>query len=303
MSEIRQPRCRWCAAEGRRGEFINLLGHWFCEHLACMERQINHAMPKVNEPPAGESPYVYVPTPAQVDLRESKAPNLLWGSGAGVSKSHGLRWDCYHWCKQIPNYEVLLMRRTFPELEETHLLAMARDQYVIGATYKPGEKRLVFENGSFIKAGHCQDPKDYVKMLSREYDHIVFDEGTTFDRTQLLEISSRARSTKPLVHQRGGEFVRIGSNPGGPGHVFLREFFIDKNPDPSEFPDYRAQDYAFMPGLLQDNPYLSPNYVLRLLQLEPERRDQLIDGDWTVFAGAFFGEFSLKKHVRSLEAA
>ena len=244
-----------------------------------------------------QSPIVYVPTPAQVDLRESVAPNLLWGSGAGVAKSTGLRRDAYHWCRQIPNYEVLLLRRTFPELEETHLLSMSREAMSVCATYRSGEKRLVWENGSFIKAGHCQDPKDYLKMLSREYDHIIFDEGTTFDRTQILEISSRARSSKPLVEARGGPFVRVGSNPGGPGHLFLKEFFIDKTPDREEFPDYMPEDYAFMPGLLQDNPYLSPRYLRRLLQLEPGRRSQLIDGDWNVFVGMFFSTFSASKHV------
>jgi hypothetical protein len=249
----------------------------------------------------GDNAIVYIPTPAQVDLRESHSPNLLWGSGAGVAKSTGLRWDAYHWCRQIPNYEVLLLRRTFPELEETHLLAMSREAASVGATYKAGEKRLVWENGSFIKAGHCQDPRDYLKMLSREYDHIIFDEGTTFDRTQILEISSRARSSKPLVEARGGAYVRIGSNPGGPGHVFLKEFFIDKNPSSEEFPDYLPDDYAFMPGLLQDNPYLSPRYLRRLLQLEPARRDQLIDGDWSKFVGMFFDRFSLTQHVVAME--
>jgi hypothetical protein len=100
-----------------------------------------------------------------------------------------------------------------------------------------------------------------------------------------------------MVRERGGEYVRIGSNPGGPGHMFLREFFIDKNPDPDEFPDYMPEDYAFMPGLLQDNPYLAPSYLRRLLQLEPGRRNQLIDGDWSTFVGQHFEMFNPAIHV------
>jgi hypothetical protein len=292
---IKPPRCRWCAAEGRPGAFVLRDGFYFCEHDTCAARQLAHADHMLFDDP--ESPLVSVPTPAQVELREANTPNVLWGSGAGVAKSTGLRRDAYHWCRTIPGYTVLLMRRTFPELDETHLLHMAREAPKFGAAYKPGEKRMVWSNESSIKAGHCQDPKDYMKMQSREYDHIIFDEGTTFERSQMLEISSRARSTNPKVRERGGEYVRIGSNPGGPGHMFLREFFIDKNPDPDEFPDYMPEDYAFMPGLLQDNPYLAPSYLRRLLQLEPGRRNQLIDGDWSTFVGQHFEMFNPAIHV------
>ena len=283
--------CRWC-----KGRFVRHLDdHWLCESESCAARQLARVRRHLN------GSIRYLPTPAQVDLELDRTPNLLWGGAAGVAKTRGLREDAYQWCKTIPNYEVLLLRRTFPELEETHLLAMQREADELEATYKPGEKRLTWENGSFIKAGHCQDPKDYLKLLSREYDHIILDEAVTFEGKQVLEISSRARSAKRLVEERGGPFVRIGSNPGGPGHLFLLDFFIDKTPNADEYPNYDSAEYAFQPGLYTDNPYLSPRYLKRLKQLEPARRKQLLEADWTVFSGQYFENFSKTTHMVAAE--
>jgi Terminase-like family. len=250
---------------------------------------------------------LWVPTPAQVELREATVPNLLWGDSAGVAKSFGLRWNGISNCLDIPNYEVLLLRRTYPELEETHLKDMEREALLMNehgpmeAVYRKGERRLWFENGSFIKAGHCESESDMTKMLSREYDEIIFDEGSTLIPKTMLEISSRARSAKPLVVARGGAFVRTGSNPGGIGALYLKDFYIDRKPDPEEYPDYDPNDYGYIPGRLTDNPYLDVRYEKRLKQLGATRRRQLLAGDWSVFDGQFFA-FDSSIHVAALEA-
>lgn len=252
-------------------------------------------------------PYIYLPTPAGVELHEATTPNVLFGGAAGGSKSHSLRWDAYAWCRQIEHYSVLLLRRTFPELDRTHLREMFKEAPLLGATYKPGERRTVFENGSFIEAGHCESSKDMLKYLSTEYDHIIFDEASTFDEEAIREISSRARSAKPAVVARGGSFVRFGSNPGGPGALYLSEHFISQKPDPVEYPRYRPEFYHFIRARIDDNPYLSDDYeATRLDPLNDARRRQLRDGDWTVFGSQFFHTWSPTKdghpwHVAVLE--
>lgn len=247
-----------------------------------------HVMRRIEQIP-GKSDYLRVPTPAQVDLRECRIANALFGGAAGGSKSDGLRWDLYYWCQKIPNYQALLMRRTFPELEETHILAMKREAELVGAEYSKGEKRLEWQNGSFIKAGHCESASDLSKMLSREYDHGVFDEASTFEQDLLTEITSRIRSDKPEVIARGGDFARYGSNPGGPGALYLKDHFITKDPDADEFPGYNPDLYAFIPAKISDNPYLQADYATRrLAPLKKSRRQQLEDGNWDVFGSQFF---------------
>ena len=246
------------------------------------------------------SPYLYLPTPAQVELRECSTKKLLWGGAAGGAKSHGLRWDAYYWCAKIPNYESLLMRRTYPELESTHLLRMEREQHVIGAKYNSQKRMMTWENGSFIKAGHCESKGDLTKLLSTEYDDARIDEGSTFDPPLLREIPTRVRSTKPEVVARGCDgFVRIGSNPGGVGAQYLEDAYITKDVDRDEFPDYAPDEYTFIPARIVDNPYLSVAYEKELKQLDKKRRQQLLDGEWGVFEGQFFSLFDPSVHVIS----
>lgn len=294
--------CRWCGGRFQRVHEIQ----WLCETPECAERQIEHAITRKDG--LGPSPYLYLPTPAGVELHEAKTPNALFGGAAGGSKSHSLRWDLYAWCLKIPNYQALILRRTYPELEETHLLAMEREaeelSSIMPCEYAGGQqRRMRFENGSFIKAGHCESKSDMKKMLSREYDDIRFDEGTTFETEPIQEISSRARSSKPLVESRGGAFVRVGSNPGGPSHLYLLDHYILRAPDPEEYPRYNPAHYSFIPARVSDNPYLSPRYTEeRLDNLTDSRRKQLADGDWSVFGSQFLPSWEPSKHVLDLTA-
>jgi hypothetical protein len=245
----------------------------------------------------GESPWIYLPTPAQVDFYECRARNVLYGGAAGGGKSASLRWALYRDCMRIPNLTCLLLRRTFPELESTHLHDMQREQTMVGGIFNGTNRTMKWPNGSLIRAGHCESAKDMSKYLSTEYGRVAFDEGSTFVERIVLEIASRARTSNPDLMAAGGAAVWIGSNPGGPGALFLRDHFIDKTPDRDRFPKYDANAYAFIPARVQDNPYLDPAYVQRLEQLEPERQRQLLDGDWSVFYGQFFGGFNPAVHV------
>jgi len=274
----------------------------------CRKRQHEFSVTKTGPKKQGESPYLYLPTPAQVELHECKALNLLWGGAAGGSKSHGLRWGLYRNALLIPGYEALLLRRSFPELEKTHLRRMARDAVALGAEYIDSKRLMRFPNGSLIEAGHCENEDDAIKYLSAEYDEIAFDEASTFLSSVILEISSRARSTKPAVLARGGAFVRMGSNPGGVGALFLRDHYITKSPDLDDYPKYKADEYEFIPARIADNPYLEPDYAEHRLDPLPEARQrQLRDGDWDVFEAQFFPEWRAEKdgkpwHVQDLDA-
>jgi len=291
--------CRWC---GGRFRSIHET-QWVCENEGCAQKQIAHATLMPEGRTTMLSPYLYLPTPFGVEMHESRVMNLLGGGAAGGAKSHNCRWDLYQWCEKIEGYEALLMRRTFPELDSTHLARMEREQYLRDGWkfYKQDRRMVCTKNGSSIKAGHCDAASDMQKYLSTEYDDIRIDEASTFERRVTIEISSRARSSKPKVVERGGAFVRLYSNPGGIGASYLRDHYIDKLPDPIEFPGYDARDYGFIRARVTDNPYLDPNYIKRLKQLEPERQRQLMDGDWSVFYGQFFGSFNPATHVVAME--
>lgn len=69
--------------------------------------------------------------------------------------------------------------------------------------------------------------------------------------------------------------MRSATNPGGIGHVWVRERFID--------PRTRKNPYAFVPSLLEDNPALDQESYQRNLQhLNVIDRQRLLEGNWDV---------------------
>ncbi len=250
--------------------------------------------------------WLYVPTPKQVEFDACPAKYVLYGGAAGPGKSHAVRWALYRRALRIPGFEALLLRKTFPELEKTHLRRMAREAPLIGAEFVESKRLLRFpHNGSLIECGHMEDADAVAKYLSSEYDVIAPDEGSTFDPQALLELSTRARSTKEAVQAEGGAKFWVVSNPGGPASMVLLDFFIDHLPDFDAYPalrdSYQPAEWQYVPGLLDDNPYMDPSYQRQLAVLPKWRYEQLRFGDWRVFAGQFFDEWMERRHVAACE--
>lgn len=288
---------------------------WMCWHPPCWERQLSWAVTRGTQRKDGTQhihQWLFCPVPKQVvfleralalrrawatahagadDQDDLPSTRMLYGGSAGASKSHGLRWTLYRDCLLYKDLNCLLLRRTFKQLKDTHLRQMEREQHALGATYLTGDREMKFpQTGSLIVAGHCESDGDAEQYLSTDYDRIVFDELVTFHVEPALEIMSRARTpmTKEAVYRDGGAQVWAGTNPGGRGAAWVKEFFIDKEVDSDKYPNYRPELYDFVPASLDDNPYLNKGYKTSLQQLSVTRQRQLIDGDWSAFDGMFF---------------
>lgn len=250
--------------------------------------------------PDGTERVLYKAQPVQDRLHACTAPNILFGGAAGGSKSHGLRWDAIIKCLQTPGLKVLFLRRTYPELERTHLLRLPLDVPQEIATYNTQLKRLTFVNGSLIQFGHCQYEKDLADHLSTEWDIIYIDEASTFTPHMLELLPSRARTSLP---PRNGytvvpQFI-VASNPGGDGHLFLETHFISKAPVLDDGQEYDPNEWAFIPAKVTDNAYISDAYIHRLLGLSKTERDAYLYGKWSAFSGQFFREWDPAIHTTS----
>ena len=76
--------------------------------------------------------------------------------------------------------------------------------------------------------------------------------------------------------------MRSATNPGGIGHNWVREHFID--------PKSKKPNAIFVPASLHDNPSLDQeSYRENLMHLNPTDRERLMNGDWDVMEqGAYF---------------
>ncbi len=299
-------KCCWCGGPFVQGQ-VSVLGlePWTCATEACWRRQIAHAMivtvkGRPRQDLGGNRRCRFVPLPRQVEAMEAlesgPATFILIGGAAGGSKSRGLREIGHQQCMTRPHFRVLLLRRTFKELESNHILDAQLEAPEMGAECVPSAKVVRYANGSVLQFGHCETPADAANYLSSEYDLIIFDELVTFEETQFLLISSRARSTKPGVTPK----IMAGTNPGGPQSHWVRMRFLDHTVDLEQFPDYRAEDWQFIPSKLEDNPYLDQAYERKLLMLPPALRKAYRDGDWDIFPGQYFAEWRKATHVATL---
>jgi hypothetical protein len=100
------------------------------------------------------------------------------------------------------------------------------------------------------------------------------------------------RTTKPI----NTKFF-AGTNPGGKGHNWVKERWVSKSCDEE---NYEPRDYDFIPAGVLDNPYLmeaNPDYIENLKMLPEKERKALLEGNWDIFEGAFFPEWSHSRHV------
>ena len=233
-------------------------------------------------------------TKCQRSFIEASADEVLFGGAAGGGKSYGQLIDALLFALRYPGSKQLLLRRTLPELERSLLRAAMglypKEVYRYTAASHSGR----FTNGSILEFGYCDSELDVYKYQSAEYDVLRFDELTHFTETMYTYLISRVRGVNEYPKQ-----VKSSTNPGGVGHTWVKERFIDLGP-PGKTLQAPAGTRLFLPAKIQDNLFLmekDPGYLKRLQNLPPREKQALLYGDWDLFEGRFFTEFSRAAHV------
>jgi predicted phage terminase large subunit-like protein len=210
---------------------------------------------------------------------------VLYGGSAGGGKSDWLLASALQYA-DVPGYAALLLRRTFPELAmEGGLLERSQD-WLAGtdATWSALHNTWTFPSGAVLAFGHLDRQLDHLRYQSSEWQMVGFDELTQFREQQYRYLFSRLRR---LEGSRIPIRMRSASNPGGPGHEWVRQRFgihhADQDPGLlCQRPAWvREHDRAFLPAGLGDNPHLDiREYEHALAELPPLERAQLRHGDW-----------------------
>ncbi len=236
---------------------------------------------------------VYDPLPHQIKFHQSPAKYRLFGGSAGGGKSYAVIGEAI---MRSLKYEFPLtgaiFRRSFPELDSTIIRTMLEVLPNWFYKYNQSQHIMTLKNGSIIEFCYAETDTDVTRYQSREWDWIGVDELTHFTQYQWTYLMSRLRTSKPI----NPKFF-AATNPGGVGHAWVKSRWVDKNCKDN---GYEAGDYEFIPGGVVDNPYImdnNPDYLKQLEMLPETERKALLYGDWNIYEGMFFNEWSPDRHI------
>ena len=231
------------------------------------------------------------PNPRQREFFLSRARHTAYGGARGGGKSWAMRRKLVLLALNYPKLNILLLRRTLPELRENHILPLQRELCGV-APYNATERAFNFPNGSRIKLGYCDTASDVYQYQGQEYAVIGLEEATHFTEEQQQFLTTCNRTSDEGFTPR----MYYTCNPGNVGHAWVKRLFIDRAFRDGEEPS----DYVFIPARIWDNKALltaDPGYVRQLMTLPEDLRRAHLEGDWDVHAGQYFREFSREKHV------
>ena len=264
----------------------------------------------------GEAPVIFKPNPGpQTEFLSASEREVLYGGAAGGGKSYALIADPVRYFSN-KEFNGILLRRTNDELRE--LIWKTQELYpqvYKGAKWSERKSQWTFPSGARLWLTYLDRDEDVLRYQGQAFSWIGFDELTQNPTPFAWDyMRSRLRTTDPNLPL----CMRATTNPGGPGHGWVKKMFIDPSPANTKFcpvdiesgnelrfPDTHAKAgqplffRRFIPATLKDNPYLfdEGSYEANLLSLPEQQRRQLLEGDWMIAEGAAFPEFSSSVHI------
>lgn len=233
----------------------------------------------------------------------STANEVLFGGAASGGKSAAsiampLRWI------HNPKFRALFLRREAKYLTDAIDKSSALYPKLGGRFVQSPRAVWTFPSGAQLHMSHMEHEKDVANYDGFEFHCVILEELTHFTEKQYRGIRARIRGTDPTLPR----ISRATTNPGGQGHEWVFErfgpwlnprhpnpaapgevrYFLGNEEVPRGTPD--ALSRQFIPSKITDNPHVTAEYRAQLLDLDPVRRAQLLEGDWLIkpAAGLYF---------------
>jgi hypothetical protein len=207
-----------------------------------------------------------------------------------VGQGHGAAW------------RGILFRQNFPALADV----VAKSEEWIRrafprARFNPSTYTWKFPDGEQLLLRYMDNPKDYWNYHGHEYPWVGWNELTNWPDGRCYNVmKSCCRSSVKGVPRK----YRADANPYGPGHHWVKAYFVDGAPAGVIQTDQRGNRRVRIHGHWSENRILmeaDPDYVNHLLEAtvdDPDQQAAWVDGSWDVAAGTFFGPaWSRKVHV------
>jgi hypothetical protein len=225
---------------------------------------------------------------------------VFFGGARGGGKTDGIlgEWAAHSDAHGI-NAVGLMVRRTAKQLGETFERARAiyspLGAHLVGSA-EGGSMRVTMPNGARLLFAHLERDADAENHQGASYSRVYVEEAGNFPSpAPIFRLMATLRSGAGVPCR-----IRLTGNPGGPGHHWLKQRYIDPAPmgwevltDPES-----GRQRVFIPSRVQDNTRIDQaSYIANLRQSgSPELVRAWLEGDWSVIAGAFFPEWG-PQHV------
>lgn len=235
--------------------------------------------------------------PKQKLFYQSRCLYTAYGGAKGGGKTHAVRVKAVGGALINPGIKILIMRQTYPALEENHIRPILRMLPAGIASYNGQSHILSFANGSSIRFGHWSGENSEQEYNGQEYDWIFMDEATQFTERAFNFLGGCLRGVNGFPKR-----MYLTCNPGGVGHNWVKRLFIDR--EYRRFPneperDEDPEDHTMIFATVEDNVHLlksSPGYLKSLAAMPEDLRRAYRYGDWSVLGGNYFKEFHLESH-------
>ena len=216
----------------------------------------------------------------QTDFLSAGEREVLYGGSAGGGKSYAMLADPVRYFNN-PNFRGLLVRRTTEELRE--LISVSKQLYpkaIPDMKFLERDKTWVAPSGATLWLSYLDRDDDVTRYQGQAFSWIGFDELTQWSTPYAWDyLRSRLRTSDPSLPI----YMRATTNPGGPGHTWVKRMFVDPAPygtsfwatnletgKPLMWPKGHSKEgeplfkRRFIPATLFDNPYLAGDGVYEL---------------------------------------
>jgi phage terminase large subunit len=248
---------------------------------------------------------------------------ILYGGARGSGKSAGALADAFMFAQTYPGAKIGIFRESLDAVKQSFLdkLPNLFPQFAQGIQlYDYKEKSsswypsrsIVFPNGSYITLQRVASYAEAKEKQGWEFHYLIVDEVTKHEERTIDYMLTMVRSAT-VMNKYTNKPIQIptkvvfGCNPGGIGHTWVKERFIDptvvkydEHYTPLQTKDKVEEVISpkngkvikrfvrFIPASYKDNPFLNESYVANLMALPEHQKQMDMYGNWNVVAGRVF---------------
>lgn len=239
----------------------------------------------------------YTPNDKQGLFHKSNSDEVVYGGAKGGGKSCALVMECLAYGLEHPGAEMYIFRETYDDLDANIIREWKEKVPKEIYTYHESKHVATLLNGTTVKFRYIRSYADAEGYQGRSMDWVGVDELTKHEKRSIQVLLSCLRSPKGFPPRFRGT-----CNPGGIGHAWVKEDFIDATNYGKKIVNDKVtgNTIEFIPARVTDNYVLmqnDPNYVKRLENLPEKEKKAFLYGDWDIFEGMYFSEFDRNIHV------